>query len=409
MIKFFRWLFGYVEFYFKGGFLEGFINDCYKNSLGIYDLERIDDTLVGFIRVSNYKKLHSIAYKHGGIVKIIKRRGPIFAFNKLKNRWGLLSGVIAFLFIINFLSGFVWDIEVVGNTKVATDELVQILNDNGVTIGTHWSSINRNAIKDYILSSLDDCAWAHINRIGSKLILEVSESVEKPNIVEKRVPSNLKAKKDGVIVKTRTHGGWQVAQVGDSVKKGDLLVSGVYESEHNKTNVYAHASGEYIANVKENVELFVSRKQTVKNYDNPKKYKTLIFYNLKLPLYIGKINFNSCDIQNDEIFLRFNDKNLPIGITTITVNHYTPTEILLNDNELTTLINSEVEKKIQNELGQYEILGKNIDILLNESEACACGYVNCLEDIAEIINITKDDNILCSIAQNNIKEKSRRD
>lgn len=391
MIRFFRWLLGYVEFYFSGGFVEGFINDCYKQKININNLDRIDDGLVGFVNVRKYKLLHHIALKHGGVIRIIKRHGPIFALMKIKNRWGILAGIVAFLFIVNFLSGFVWDIEIVGNSKLTNYEIENILNANSLTVGTHWSNVKKNDIENYILSTFDDCAWVHINRNGTKAIVEINEAVEKPEIIENKDATNLKATKDGIIVEAYTHGGWQVAQVGDSVKKGDLLVSGVYESETTKTNVFAHGSGVYIAKVKENFDLVVNRKQSYKNYGKPKKYRKLVFYNLKLPLYIGKINYVNCDSSVDESYCKLNGKILPIGIITTTVTPYTNDEMVLDDNELTTLMNTEIEKKIEKEFSQYEVVSRNIDVSLTQNQAIASGYVDCLEDIGTTVKITNDD------------------
>ena len=80
MIRFFWWLFGYVEFVFENGFAEGFINDCYNKRLGIKHLDRVDNALVGEASAKNYKRLHTIALKNGGKVKIIKKHGPVFLF-----------------------------------------------------------------------------------------------------------------------------------------------------------------------------------------------------------------------------------------------------------------------------------------------------------------------------------------
>ena len=37
--RFVRWLFGYVEFAFSGGFADDFLNDCCKNNISIFKVE----------------------------------------------------------------------------------------------------------------------------------------------------------------------------------------------------------------------------------------------------------------------------------------------------------------------------------------------------------------------------------
>jgi hypothetical protein len=56
---------------------------------------------------------------------------------------------------------------------------------------------------------------------------------------------------------------------------------------------------------------------------------------------------------------------------------------VLDDRELTALINEEVDKKLEKEFCDYEIVSKNIDIALNSDEGVAKGNVTCLENIGE--------------------------
>lgn len=390
MIRFFWWLFGYVEFVFENGFAEGFINDCYNKRLGIKHLDKRDNTLVGEASAKSYKRLHTIALKNGGKVKITKKHGPIFLFLKIQNRWGIFAGCLVFVFIVNFLSGFVWNIEITGNSKISDAQIMQVLKDNGFGVGVHWSAFNKENVENYILATFDNCAWAHINRFGTTARVEINEAVMKPEIINDDGITNLKATKDGIIVKATVFGGWQVAQVGDSVVQGDLLVSGVYESEATKQNLFAHAHGEFIAQVKEGVVVTVSRTQSERIFQTPRQYKTLVFFGIKLPLHVGNSNQQNSLVETTENYLTISEKSLPIGVVTKTVTPYTVSETLLNDKELNALVQKEIDKKLTQEFSHCEILSKNVDISLNQHQAVAKIDMVCLENIGEIVNITKN-------------------
>lgn len=391
MVKLIRWLLGYVSFKFSKGFAEGFINDCFESSINVHDLKRDSNEIYGICTAKTYKKLHRIAYKNGGVVEITKKHGPVFPLLKIKHRWGLLVGALGFVIIINLLSGFVWNIEITGNEAITDDEIRVFLADNGFSIGVFWDSVDKDSLESLIMASFDDCAWVHINEIGSTARVEINETVVKPDVVDDSGVANLRAVKDGIIVRATVYNGWAVAKVGDGVAKGDLLISGVYESEATKSNVFAHASGEYIAQVKEPFVLTVSRQQSNKIYGEEKQYKIIHFFGLKIPLYIGSGKMQDSEMTESTDYVKLNGRELPIGITTRTVRPYTVTKTVLSDSELTKLTQAETEKKLKTDFADCEIQSQSIDISLNSDEAVAKGTVICLEDIGEEVMIKEEE------------------
>ena len=388
MIRFFRYLFGYVCFEFSKGFIDGFVNSCYLCGVNVYDMKRKDDSVFARCSAADYKKLHTIAHKNGGVVRIKKRVGLLFPFLKLKNRWGLFAGALAFVMIINFLGGFVWNVEVRGNDKIETVELLDFCEKNGLHSGVYWNNETADKLEGLIMTSFNDCGWVHINRFGSTARIDINEAVMKPDVDDNAGVANLKAVKDGVIVKTTVKNGWQTAFIGDGVTKGDILVSGVYENKDAKVNLFAHAAGEFIAQVNEPFEISVSRYQKNKSYIYSKQYKTFCFFGVKIPLYIGAVDKKNTDITDNADYIMLNGKTLPIGILTTTVKKYTVEETELNDNELMKLLNAETEMKIKNDFQSYEIVSKDIKVTLNSENGTAQGTVVCLEDIGEEVMLS---------------------
>lgn len=383
MIKLIRWLFGYVEFAFTKGFFEGFINDCFEQKINIHDIKRNEDCISAVCLAREYKRLRSVAKKNGGTVKIIKRHGIAFPLSRLAGRSGIIAGFLAFIIIFNALSGCVWSIEITGNKSIKTAQLGDFLQENGLYEGRRWDDISTSTIENLVLAKYDECAFVHINRFGSKAVVEIDEGVLNPKPDNAKGRANLKATKDGIITYTNIKRGWDIVKIGSAVTKGDLLASGVYESELNKTNLFTHASGVVIARVEEPIDLTIARKQAEKLFTTEELKKSLIFFGIKIPLYIGKTKTQSCETEEEIELLKLNKCDLPIGISTKHYRYYVKNERELSDKELTKLTKQEIEKELKSEFADCEIIDKSIEIQLSSNCATAKGTVTVLENIAE--------------------------
>ena len=385
MVRFIKWLLGYVSFSFISGFNEGFINDCFLSKYNIQNLRIEKDILYADCPLGLYPFLRRIARKNGGRLKTVKKHGLIFILLKVKNRWGIFVGAVLGISFLCFISGFIWNIEVTGNEKLKRKEILSFASQNGLFEGAYWKSTDRDRIENLFMASYEDIAWVHINRSGTSAIIEIDESVKKPKTQKKGVYTNLKAKKDGVIVKTNVQNGWQKAKKGDAVTKGDLLISGVYTNEKGMT-LFAHAKGEYIAEVKEKINVTVNRNQSKKKYLSERKDKSLLFFGLEIPLYLGKTPSNA-EVETKYRYVFLGGKKIPLGVKERTVRVFKKEEYTLSDSELNALLESEIQKRLKDDFGRYEIIKKKIDTELTDSSAVAKGYVLCLEDIGKEFRI----------------------
>ena len=382
MVKLFRWLLGYVEFSFEGGFSDGFVDLCYQNKINVHSLKLNGTTLFGECLARDYALLHVPARKSGGRIRVVKKRGIIFPLLKIRNRWGLFAGALVFICIVSFLSGFIWNVEIIGNERITTEEISSFLEENNLKRGAYWKSVDKDRIENLMMASFEDCAWVHINELNSTARVEIDETVKKPKITPKRI-ANVKAKKDGFIVKASVTSGWGFAKVGDSVTQGDLLISGIYESEKKKESQFAHANGEYIARVKESFSLIISRKQGYKAYKEERVFKKLTFFGLNIPLYISPYEKKNSEITKNANYIKLNSNELPIGIITIKERRYEVKSRLLSDKELNDLAKKEIKKKLRDDFSDCEILKKKISISLGGDEALVKGELICLENIGE--------------------------
>lgn len=388
-INFFRFLLGFVRFKFTDGFKEGFVNSCYGENLNIKNIKIKNNALIAEADIKTYKKLHTLALKHGGAVKIVKRVGMPFITAPLKNRWGVFAGVIFFIFFISFMGGFIWNITVTGTDRLSDAQIIDYLNQNGVEIGRRWASIDKENLEFAVLSDFDDVSWISINRFGSTAAIEINEAVLEPDAVDNKKITNVVADRDGVITHITALGGTPAVGAGDAVTKGDLLISGVYESEVDGLNHFSHAHGTALAQIEEDITLNISRQQNDKIYTGKKEYKSLYFFGAEIPLCFAKDKGKSDTVTKWNYFL-INSNRLPIATVTREKNYYKIEARTLSDTELEALAKSELERRKATQLKDCNILSESVDISVGSDSCLITGSYAYIADIGKEAEIQID-------------------
>ncbi len=313
MIYIFRLIFGYVNFVYKNGFVEDFLTECFNNSIEIRDVQKCDDYIIASCNIKNYKKLHRIALKTGGVVKIIDKKGLPFVLLPLKNRYGFFVGMLLFCVLISFFGSFVWNVEINGNEKISNATVNAFLENNGLKQGVMWGSVNRDKIAWDMMSSFDDFSWVHINKRGTTALVEINEKTDTP-------PKDFD-KLQGI-----------------NVFRRELSVT-------------------------------VSREQSDVFVKNTKKYYNLEFFALSVPLYINRQKGEISSSSNS--FLTIKDTALPIGYTVFEEQYLSSTKRTLNDNELKALSKKRLSKKELQELDGFSIVNKTEKYDINENSCTA--------------------------------------
>ena len=134
----------------------------------------------------------------------------------------------------------------------------------------------RKIVKE-IRTQYDDVVWVSASLDGSRLKIQIKENEDSFEKEEKKKDENavdLVASSDGVITKIVTRTGTPQVHVGDTVKKGDILVSGRVEIVNDSKEVigykYCHADADIFADTQMEYEDELSASYEEKVYD--KKY-----------------------------------------------------------------------------------------------------------------------------------------
>lgn len=248
--KLVRFCRGYVIIRAEGKFPERFLNVCANREILITDVKYLSKTaLECLISLKAYKETTSIAAKTFVDIEIVSKGGLPVLLQNYKKRTLLLLCPALFVIALFVLNLFVWDIEITGCDKVLPKTIEENLLTLGVKPGVLRYKIDEKSIKSKILTKMPELSWFWLDKHGSKLVVNVRESTPPPEIFDKNDYCNIIALKDGIIDSVVVKNGTLMAEPGKTVRKNDILVSGLMLSERNIEPRKIQADGEIYARV----------------------------------------------------------------------------------------------------------------------------------------------------------------
>ena len=323
------YILGYLEIKVEGYFIEKFINNCLKSNIFLWNIKRKRTTIMTCnIGVKDFKNIRKILKQTKCRIKIEKKKGLPFTFNKYRKRKIFALLIFIILIIIAILSNFVWNIQIEGTEKISKDELIQTLKEEGLSIGKFKPGIETREIINKVRLDRDDIAWIGIEITGTNAIVKVVEAEEKPEIVDEDEYCNIVATKDGVVTKIMAQNGTPLVKNGDLIKKGTVLIGGWLEGKYTGTRS-VHTNGHVEAIVsytqKERVYLKETKKEDTGEAQN--KYSVNI-YNFIINFYKRVSKFENYDtIEEAKKIKLFSNFYLPIELVKTTYKEYKVVEI----------------------------------------------------------------------------------
>ena len=127
LLKFFRYIQGYVTLSLGGDFAERFINICMKRRIVVWNIKRVSQNAITLcMSRRDFLLIRPIAKKTKTKVKIISRHGFKAKMKKHRRRKLFLAGLLMFVTFMFIMSNFIWDIEINGLTYTSKDEMLEI-------------------------------------------------------------------------------------------------------------------------------------------------------------------------------------------------------------------------------------------------------------------------------------------
>ena len=355
---------GFVTFSIFTDDISAMLNKLKNSGFSIHNVKvEKDRFIIGNIHWYNLNELQELVKDSSAELEILNKRGIIFKLLEYKRRLGIIMGTILACALIFYFSNTVLVIEVYGNESMSDRQIISVLNDYGIAIGKFIPALDIRRCERQIITAFDKFSWIGIRSSGCRILVEVSERVEAPEMVATSVPCNIISAKDAQIVDIKNvHMGMLVPMLNDGVKKGDLLISGTVDGKLDH-DYYVHAMGEIIGRYDEEITFFQPYIDSVQNYSDEINRKSLYLFGMRIPLYVNKPIQSDFEYNEELNYLHIFKLSIPVGIICSEYKPYAVDETEYNEEQAKLLL----ENKIANyEANFYDgedlkIINKKLD------------------------------------------------
>ena len=223
---------GQVRIRVETAFPERVLNLCGTRNLAFWDMAWESDTAFT-CRMSrrDFYALRRAVKQLDCTLTVVRKEGVPFFLGRFRRRHALAAGAMLCGAMLFFGSFFIWDFTVEGNVRVSEEEILRALQRQGVTIGTFGISLDREDIRNHVLLDIPELVWITVNVSGCRAYVEVREREEVPEPVNEREPANVVARRSGLVLEIQALDGVKCVLPGTSVEAGELLISGVEDTE----------------------------------------------------------------------------------------------------------------------------------------------------------------------------------
>lgn len=396
-----RYMHGYVKIRVEGYSPERFLNLCSYHQIYIWGLTPCGNAYEMYMSLKGFRKLRPIVRKTHTRIVLILRVGLPFFIHKYRKRKLFFLSLLLCLGLLYLYSSFIWDIHFEGNEKWTNETLLEFLETKEVSPHMLKSKVDCAQIVKDIRKEYDDIVWVSASIDGSRLRIQIKENEDTfreeedtgGEQEETKQPTDLIAAKDGVITSIITRSGVPQVHVGDTVSKGDVLVSGRVEVVSDSLEVigyqYQKSDADIFADTQMHYEDTISTKYKKKYYE--KSQKNLYYVKIGSWLLSGgtlKNNYKEWELHTSEHQLKLGESfYLPISYGRKVVKSYNSKEKTHTKEELQKELSENFEqfsKKLQ-EKG-IQIKENSVKIHIDQNAATAVGELFLNESITEEAN-----------------------
>ncbi len=229
MVAIIRFLTGYVRFRISGSRPGSFVNKLIKNGINVWDIRSVGGEIVCCTSCAEYPLVQDLCRRTSQRVHIVKKRGVPFFAERNKKRSGLAVGFACFLLIFKLLSMYIWTVDICEFDTISQTAAKDILHRVGIYEGVRGDFESLKRMQTTAMLEFGNLSWMTINADGSRGEVNATEK-ELPETND-TAPRNMTARADGQVIRADAYSGAVNVAAGDGVTEGDLLISGVVQTE----------------------------------------------------------------------------------------------------------------------------------------------------------------------------------
>lgn len=391
-MRFFYFLFGKATLFCDYDNITLLLNLCMELALQYTDMIPLTDGVELTFHLSDLKKIQREADGYGIKYKVMKKGGLPCFLAKYKYRFGIYIGIIAAVSLLFVSRMFLWRIDIIGNENITTAEIKELLRAEGFFVGAYIPNVNTDKIENQILIDSDAVSWISVNIKGNTAEVQIRERQSANDVASTR-PANLVASKSGIVEEVRILNGLVVANAGKYVNKGDLLVSGIYDSTQLPFR-YTRASGQVFAKTVSEFYIEIPYEYSEIRYTGTEYYdKFLIFfdYSINISKNYGNLGGFYDKIEMVENFCFRDGSPIPFEMRTVKYLEYEWVSATRSQSEAEELAYFELSRKLAECAPDTVILKKTVVPQITDKKFSLYCTVVAIEDIAETVEFEVSD------------------
>ena len=315
---------GQVRLRVETDYPERVMNLCSERNIAFWDLQWQEEReFTCWMSRSGAAALRRRTDQLQCVITPIERRGLPYWLGHLGGRPALAVGVVSCAMGLFLGSFFIWEFRVEGNTTVPTERILRSLESHGVGIGSFGLSLDGEDLRNRVLLDIPELSWLTVNVSGCRADVQVRERVPAPEIIARKPPSNLIARRGGLVLEVHSQGGVKAVVPGMSVEQGQLLLSGVEDTDTFGARMLA-GLGSVTARTWYTLTLELPMEARYKVYEEEQTRYALVFGRHRVNFYgNSSIEGAGYDKIQERIPLRFLGVSLPVTVVRETRRPYT--------------------------------------------------------------------------------------
>lgn len=246
---------GYVIIRVTGTGLEQWVNRVVRHGISVWCVSRpLPDTLVLRVRRGDFPRLRrlrspSVRYR------ILGRSGLPVAVVRLWRRRGFLLGAVVGLLFFYLATAFVWFVDVEAPDTMPVARIRAAAARAGLSPGRRRDQVALPLVERRLYLEFPEIAWVSVRLQGTRALIQVAERLGVPE--GQALYGHMVADRDGVIVQVIPGRGEPVVSPGETVSRGQVLISGLLSEDEEEYHArlaagqppYVRAEGQVYARV----------------------------------------------------------------------------------------------------------------------------------------------------------------
>ena len=246
-----RYLSGMIEGELVSAQISGTLRRLNAQGVELYQIQMPDLVTARFwLRRKDWKKAGYLCAQMDGKLTMRGRKGLYWKLAALKHRKLLLCGISFLLALALYLPSRILFVAVEGNSRIPARLILDTAQSCGIRFGASRRNVRSEKVKNELLSALPQLQWAGVNTTGCVATISVREREAQTESVADTGIGSIAASRDGFLLTATATRGNLLVHPGQSVKAGDILISGYTDcgisirAERAEGEVFAQTSRE---------------------------------------------------------------------------------------------------------------------------------------------------------------------